>query len=636
MPKIKRIIVKYLTWIMVLMVSVILVLTVGLQILSEQNQEKESSATRFYQIEQILNENQQELEKLEEEYRQTCLNHAETIAYIIQYNPTVLNSVSELRKIAGFVEVDEIHIFDTSGCIIAGTHPEYWGYTLDSGEQIAFFKPMLTDRSLKLCQDIMPNTAEGKLMQYSALWSENEKFIVQVGMEPVKVMKVTEKNELSYIFALLRAHVGVDLYAIDAESGEVQGCTIENLVGKDLTEIGFDMNTIQKKSSGFHAKVNGVNSYCVFTRMDSNWIGRVVADDTLYADIPSKVLELSISLILTALIMVFTMTWYINKYVIREIEGVNHKLRAITEGKLDEKVDVCSSQELAELGSHINGMVESLLTSTDKISYVLNCTDLKIGVYEYNENMKNVRFTDDIPRILHLSTEQLKNFSADYVLFEAFLDSLRRNPLEGEEAVYCVEGVQERYVRLKETVSGNDVLGIIMDVTGDILKRKQMEAERDLDLLTGLYNRRGLEDRLNVLFRDPEKLGYSALFMIDADGLKEINDQYGHEKGDIYLRRLAEVLESFGRSSCIAARQGGDEFVLFLYNYESEADLLDNIQVLKYLQNHSTARLDDELMVPLRFSYGYSLSHGKDDYQQLLKEADWQMYENKRKRKTSL
>ena len=76
--------------------------------------------------------------------------------------------------------------------------------TVYDGEQIGFFKPLLSDKSLRLCQDIAPNTAEGKKIQYAALWSDNGKFIVQVGMEQDSVKRATEKNELSYIFSLLR------------------------------------------------------------------------------------------------------------------------------------------------------------------------------------------------------------------------------------------------------------------------------------------------------------------------------------------------------------------------------------------------------------------------------------------------
>ncbi len=171
------------------------------QALNAQISAQDRAAAVFVQIEQLLEENQQDLDKTKEEYSLTCLKNAEAIAYIIESNPAVMESVEELKRIADFMEVDEIHIFDHTGRIFTGTHPEYYDFTFDSGEQMNFFKPMLKDKSLKLVQDITPNTAEEKMMQYSALWSEHGEFIVQVGMEPVNVMRVTEKNEL-HIFSL--------------------------------------------------------------------------------------------------------------------------------------------------------------------------------------------------------------------------------------------------------------------------------------------------------------------------------------------------------------------------------------------------------------------------------------------------
>ena len=251
MPKLKKMISRYMQIITLIMIVVTLVVALQVQIKGEQRQAQENSNAMFYQIEQILEDNQRDLPELKGEYEETCLNSAKAIAYIIQYHPDVLESVEELKKIAELLEVDEIHIFDKTGRIFTGTHPEYYNLTVDSGEQISFFKPMLEDTSLCLCQDITPNTAEAKLMQYSAVWSENEEFIVQVGMEPVNVMKVTEKNELSYIFSMLRVYVGVDFYAIDMESGEIVGSTILDSVGKDLTEVGFDLEKIQKNMSGW-------------------------------------------------------------------------------------------------------------------------------------------------------------------------------------------------------------------------------------------------------------------------------------------------------------------------------------------------------------------------------------------------
>ena len=70
--------------------------------------------------------------------------------------------VEELQKIADLILVDEIHLFDKNGYIYSGTLPKYYGFSFDSGEQMEYFKPMLTDKKLTMCQDVTPNTAEGK------------------------------------------------------------------------------------------------------------------------------------------------------------------------------------------------------------------------------------------------------------------------------------------------------------------------------------------------------------------------------------------------------------------------------------------------------------------------------------------
>lgn len=633
MRTLQNIISRYMYLIAGILVAVILVIVLYVEITTEQGLAYESAIRTFSQMEQVLEENQKELEKTQEEYKETCLHNAEVIARIIEGDPDVLDSVEELREIAASVEVDEIHIFDATGRIIAGTHPQYYNYTFDSGEQIMFFKPMLEDKTLKLVQDIVPNTAEEKPMQYSALWSNNNEFIVQVGMEPVHVIAVTQKNELSYIFSLFRVNPEVSYYAIDAQTGEVVGSSDLENIGCNLTEIGLELDDIANDEVRFHAKINGQPSFCVFKKIGSNYVGRVILSRNLYQRIPAIMLILLICLTTIALILANAVIRYMDRYVINEIHDVNKKLKAIANGNLEETVDIQGSIEFAELSKYIDVMVKSLLDSNKKMSYVLSKTNLYIGVYEYNKHMDKIRFTDYIPKILSLAPEKVKQLSSNIGKFEEFINQIRKNPISDEQGVYQIG---EQYVRLEEIGSDDERFGVVVDVTTEIMKRRELEAERDIDLLTGLYNRRGLDTQLANLFSTPEKLGHSAVIMIDADGLKEINDTYGHEMGDIYLKKLSELINSFDTKSSIAARQGGDEFVLFLYDYESNEALNKTMESLTYLQNHSSAQLTENLNVSLRFSFGYCLTNESTDYQKLLKEADEKMYENKLERKKGI
>lgn len=630
MSTLQKIISRYMYQVTGILVAVILVVVLYIEISNEQELAYESAIRTFSQMEQILEENQNELEEIQEEYRQTCLHNAEVIARIIESDPDVLDDVEELRKIAKSVEVDEIHIFDQTGRIYTGTHPQYYDDTFDFDQQMRFFKPMLKDKTLKLVQDITPNTVEGKKMQYSALWSNNGEFIVQVGMEPVNVIKVTEKNELSYIFSLFRVNSEINYYAIDAETGRITGSADLENVGHNLTEIGLEFDDIKNNEVGFDAKINGQNSFCVFKKIGSNYIGRVVLSRNLYKRIPTIMLILLICLATIAVFLANAVIRYMNKYVVDEICDVNKKLKAIANGNLEETVDIRGSIEFAELGEYINVMVKSLLDNNKKMSYVLSKTNLYIGVYEYNKHMEKVRFTEYIPKILSLDIEKMEQLSSDIRKFKEFIDKIRENPIPDEQGVYTVG---EKYVRLEEVRKKDERFGVVVDVTAEIMRRREIETERDMDPLTGLYNRRGLDAQLANLFSTPENLGHSAIIMIDTDGLKEINDIYGHEIGDSYLKKIAELINSVGTKSSIVSRPGGDEFVLFLYDYESSEELHKIIETLGYIQAHSSVQLKDNLNVSLKFSFGYCLTEKNTDYQKLLREADKMMYKNKLERK---
>lgn len=452
-------------------------------------------------------------------------------------------------------------------------------------------------------------------------------------MEQVLAVEITEKNELSYIFSLFRVNAEADYYAIDVETGKIVGSTTVSAIGSTSEEVGFKLQEIKSDPDGFHEDVNGVPCFCVFTQMGSTYIGRVLPNSSVYQQVPVNTLVLGLCLILVSQVLARAVTGYMNKYVVGGIHCVNEKLRAIGRGDLDERVDAQSSTEFMELSTHINDMVQSILDNNRKMSYILSKTNMFIGEYEYNLWNKRVRFTEYVPQILHLSEEETFRMTEDYAVLRAYIDLVCKNLVPGEEDVYKLPGAGEYYVRLEEIIEKNQVFGAVIDVTDEMCKLKKAEVERDVDALTGLYNRRGLEYQLKKLYECPEELGRTALIMLDADGLKGINDTYGHDKGDVYLNKIGSVINNFGIKSSLASRLGGDEFVLFLYEYDDENELLNTIRTLEYVQNNSSAKLGDNISVPLSFSMGYCLGEESKDYQKQLKIADERMYENKRQRK---
>ncbi len=90
---------------------------------------------------------------------------------------------------------------------------------------------------------------------------------------------------------------------------------------------------------------------------------------------------------------------------------------------------------------------------------------------------------------------------------------------------------------------------------------EKLEAMYDRDALTGMYNRRGFENRGNPMFEQAKEEGKQIfLAIIDMDGMKQINDNYGHIEGDYALKKVREAIHHACPDAVIQARTGGDEF----------------------------------------------------------------------------
>ncbi|HUS24106.1 MAG TPA: PAS domain-containing protein [Candidatus Binatia bacterium] len=166
----------------------------------------------------------------------------------------------------------------------------------------------------------------------------------------------------------------------------------------------------------------------------------------------------------------------------------------------------------------------------------------------------------------------------------------------------------------------------------DMTERKRAEDDARLqsqtDELTGLYNRRGffaLAERQHQLVLLERKA--CALLFVDIDGLKTINDRYGHEMGDQAIVMTGEVLRVSVRDSDIVARIGGDEFVVLAMECSDLVALRERI--LQRIEDYNRRE-----SLPFRLSASIGISEFTTDpgvsFEQRLTEADARMYKAKR------
>jgi diguanylate cyclase (GGDEF)-like protein len=164
------------------------------------------------------------------------------------------------------------------------------------------------------------------------------------------------------------------------------------------------------------------------------------------------------------------------------------------------------------------------------------------------------------------------------------------------------------------------------------LKLRQSLREQSIrDLLTGLYNRRYLEESLE---REVARAGRDrtplAVIMLDVDHFKRFNDQFGHQGGDAVLQALGRVLQETVRKSDLVARYGGEEFTVLLHN-ATQTGAREWGERLCEAVRTMAAKFAGQALPPVTISLGLAMySENGTTADELLRAADTALYDAKR------
>lgn len=332
-----------------------------------------------------------------------------------------------------------------------------------------------------------------------------------------------------------------------------------------------------------------------------------------------------------ALLLAVVIALVTSGLIMRPVTRLVHKLQQ--GGIVQEQLDTTGVKEIDILAQEIITQSNAATIQSQRLNRVLSMTDTLLGVYEIRDDDRTAFCSRGVYQAFGLVYNERQGTDISRSYFRHILDTMLTD--EVDKGVFRVAvGNQVRYLRHRQLVQTDCTLGTLIDVTSEMEYRYRVEYERDYDVLTGLLNRRAFASACRDLFEKPEKLKHAAVMMMDLDNLKFINDTYGHDTGDNYIRCFAGALHALDESACIYGRRSGDEFYALVYGWDTREALESFLQAKWQEITAQTLSLSDGNAYRVHASSGVAwYPEDNRDFNTLIHFADYAMYQVKHSNK---
>jgi len=279
---------------------------------------------------------------------------------------------------------------------------------------------------------------------------------------------------------------------------------------------------------------------------------------------------------------------------------------------------------------NFNFMEQNYHNNRTEIVYSKNNLNYCIDAIKNNPDLcRVVRSTNDVMSVKEHSV--CPHFSNDEKLYYCTSIDI------GDQSILIINFILDTKIELDELVRNIPLIkNYFMEATPSLIVKLLLEALKASafkDGLTKLYNRKFLDEHLTKLvpqaLREQISIG---VLMLDMDHFKSVNDEYGHDVGDLVLKELGRILNENVRESDIVVRYGGEEFIILLIGVDDENSVLEIANKIrtKVSQNEIAVYAGNTLRKTI--SIGFSMfPEDSTNFDVVLKNADIALYEAKEK-----
>ena len=285
----------------------------------------------------------------------SALTKARSFAAIITQNPNILNVPTLMHFLRKLLDVEELHVADERGIIIASTS-QFVGYDMASSPQSAAFLPALRDLDFALVQDIAPRGADHEPFQYAGVARRDCTGIVQIGYSPRRLMDALRAAAVDEIAP--RYHIGSNGFMAIAIYGAVISTGNEPAVpvGANVRSLGL----VQPANSAGVVTILGKQYLCQSMEADGYTLFALLPRNEVFFSRDSMLLYIAACNIVLFALVFWMVSHLVKRLVINNMYRVNDDLKKITSGNLDVVLNERTTPEFGMLSDGINKTVQSL------------------------------------------------------------------------------------------------------------------------------------------------------------------------------------------------------------------------------------------------------------------------------------
>ena len=287
------------------------------------------------QVEVTYNKNKQVTEETIELLEDDYLNRAYAIEFMLSDNPQKNYNNESLKYIKKFMEVEFINVINSKGNVVFSSDENNVGLSLKEYEESEKFYRLIASDNPEdhVIHFEEKSTANEKSRIYIGVKSQSEDYaLVQIGVKSSLFDKFTRKTMLNNLFDSIPTTYEVALFAVNKESGEIEGITRNNESSiniEGITEKEAFLNALKSYEEGTLVNINGTKKFIKTIEVDDVIIGGYLEARSVYKAVILELIFIFFGIVIMLFTILVIVQYSIKKYILQDLENIEKKCKRV-------------------------------------------------------------------------------------------------------------------------------------------------------------------------------------------------------------------------------------------------------------------------------------------------------------------